>query len=229
MEALTWSYSRFLTYEQCPRKFKYAYVDKIKEPSNEYMERGTQYHDLAERFINGKLAKSPEQLQLLKTLLYAMRDGFKLGEVQVESEWGFNEKWEPVPYKAAWLKMKIDCAAVDKEFSSDRMVLIDWKTGKYRDDRIISYLAQLELYAIGALIMHPEIEVIEPKIGFIDHGIIYPSLATEKINIGRVELEALKLKWQDKIAPMLTDTKFICNNTYLCKYCFYRKMGVCDD
>lgn len=228
MEALTWSYSRYSTYEQCPRKFKHAYIDKIKEPSNEHMERGTKYHDLAERYINGRLDSFPAQLKLLGQTIRTMRKGFKLGEVQVESEWGFNEMWEPMPYKDAWLKMKIDCAAIDKDFSPDRMVIIDWKTGQYRDDRIVSYLEQLELYAIGALIMHPKIEIVEPRIGFLDHGVIYPSILIENINIGRVDLGALKLKWVNKVHPMLTDKEFICNNSWRCKYCYYRKTEVCD-
>lgn len=214
----TWSYSRYSTYKACPRKAKYAYVDYIKEPSNEYMERGTKYHDLAEKFIKGELKRFPKELDGLKHVIVLMRDGFKAGEVFTEHEWGFNSDWNPCEYKGAWLKMKIDCAASDE---SDRMVIIDWKTGKYNSDRVAGYLEQLSLYALGTFIMYPNINIIEPRIGFLDHGIMYP--VTKDLTYYREhDYRHLLQEWISKANVMLDDTEFICNNSFVtCRWCYY--------
>lgn len=224
----TWSYSRYSTYKQCPRKAKYKYVDYIAEPSNQYLERGTQYHELAEKYIKGELPKLPKQLELLGSTFRAYSKGYKAGEVLCETEWGFTKDWKPCEYKGAWLKMKIDAAAVDKEYDDKAMTIIDWKTGKFSAERISGYREQLSLYALGAFIMHPEIEIIHPKIGFIDCGIVYPNTVDDDIFYIQSEIDALKSRWTAITTPMLTDTEFICNNSYHCKWCFYAENGMCD-
>lgn len=220
-----WSYSRYSTYKACPRKAKYKYVDYYPEPGNIFMHRGTKYHDIAEKYISGELSRLPKQLASFKKLFQTLRKGFADNEVFVESEWGFDSDWKPCTYKGAWLKMKLDCAASDTW--SDRMVIIDWKTGKYNGERVADYLEQLSLYALGTFIVCPEINVIEPRIGFLDHGFVYP-IADEKIVYTREnDFETLKQLWIDKTYPMLNDTEFICNNSfYSCKYCYFNAKNV---
>ena len=46
-----WSYSSLSTYEQCPRKYKYIYVDKNREPESEAIRYGNELHKAAELHI----------------------------------------------------------------------------------------------------------------------------------------------------------------------------------
>ena len=45
---MTLSKSKINTFIECPRKFKYRYIDEITEESNEYMLLGTEVHEIAE-------------------------------------------------------------------------------------------------------------------------------------------------------------------------------------
>ena len=51
---LTLSKSKINTFIECPRKFKYRYIDEITEEANKYMLLGTEVHEIAEE-IAGEL------------------------------------------------------------------------------------------------------------------------------------------------------------------------------
>ena len=44
-----WSHSRLSTYESCPKKAYYRYVEKLTEEQHPAAERGVRIHDLAEK------------------------------------------------------------------------------------------------------------------------------------------------------------------------------------
>ena len=56
---LTLSKSKINTFIECPRKFKYRYIDEISEEANEYMLLGTEVHEIAED-IAGELMDGNE-------------------------------------------------------------------------------------------------------------------------------------------------------------------------
>ena len=45
---MTLSKSKINTFIECPRKFKYRYIDEITEEANKYMLLGTEVHEIAE-------------------------------------------------------------------------------------------------------------------------------------------------------------------------------------
>jgi len=51
--------SKINTFIECPRKFKYRYIDEITEEANEYMLLGTEVHEIAEE-IAGELMDGNE-------------------------------------------------------------------------------------------------------------------------------------------------------------------------
>ena len=53
-EKMTLSKSKINTFIECPRKFKYRYIDEITEEANEYMLLGTEVHEIDEE-IAGEL------------------------------------------------------------------------------------------------------------------------------------------------------------------------------
>ena len=46
-----WSYSALKVYEECPYRTYISRVRKIKEPSNDAADRGTQIHQYAEDYV----------------------------------------------------------------------------------------------------------------------------------------------------------------------------------
>ena len=56
---LTLSKSKINTFIECPRKFKYRYIDDITEEANKYMLLGTEVHEIAEE-IAGELMDGNE-------------------------------------------------------------------------------------------------------------------------------------------------------------------------
>lgn len=40
-----YSYSKIECFRECPRKYKYRYIDKLDEPKNKYLEFGTKFHE----------------------------------------------------------------------------------------------------------------------------------------------------------------------------------------
>ena len=68
-----WSYSTWQTYNQCPRKAFYKKVRKLQEPGSPQMERGTQVHQLAQDYVEGKADSLPEQAFFLAGTLDDVR------------------------------------------------------------------------------------------------------------------------------------------------------------
>ena len=58
-----YSFSQNRLYNDCPRKYKYRYVDGIKEPTNENLELGSAIHKMFE------IAHHPEMDGILKAFL----------------------------------------------------------------------------------------------------------------------------------------------------------------
>ena len=44
----TWSYSRWTTYEDCPARARYKFLDRLPDPSGPGEDRGTALHKAAE-------------------------------------------------------------------------------------------------------------------------------------------------------------------------------------
>ena len=61
------SKSKINAYLQCPRKFRYRYIDEIKVPQTIYFKMGSDVHQIAEDFIN--ILKRDKSIDILKTLL----------------------------------------------------------------------------------------------------------------------------------------------------------------
>ena len=103
------SYSRISTYEGCARKARYKFVDRIKEPSNAAMERGSTIHEVAAKYITdgGRL---PKELKLFSEEFKALRAH---KHVSVEQQWAFDKDWK----KCEWddwnfARMRIICDVV---------------------------------------------------------------------------------------------------------------------
>ena len=226
----SWSFSRYSTYKTCPLKLKLGAIDRIQEPPNAAMKRGADIHMMAENYIKGKLRLLPKELKLFSDEFKRLKAKYKKGvltDILVEDSWAFTAKWEQTTWNdwiKCWVRIKLDCAVIIK---SGGLEVNDWKTGKFREESNDDYLEQLELYALGAFLMFPDLEEVHPKLKYLDHGITHPPEGVELI-YKRSDIPKLKKAWEARVKPMLNDKIFAPKPNGLCKYCFYRKSNAAD-
>jgi CRISPR/Cas system-associated exonuclease Cas4 (RecB family) len=211
-----WSYSRLSDWEQCPRRAKLKHLDKIQEPSNPAMERGSQIHKLAEDFVAGRIKKLPVELIDFEKKLKQLK---KRGAVP-EQQWAFTKDWAATSWFGldAYCRMICDVIMVE---SNGVVTVIDYKTGKVRDE----HREQLSLYALGAFIMNPIYDRVQVSLYYVDQKTM-----TKPVEFTRDQFEALKKEWTDRAAPMLIDKQFVARPGHYCRWCYFNNSntGHCE-
>lgn len=217
----SWSFTRYSTYQKCPALAKFKFIDKLAEPGSPAMERGNQIHKLAEDFTNGQIKKLPKELGLFKEEFAALK---KQKVKFVEESWVFRKDWTQTTWNdwnGAWLRVKTDAAYINTEFNA--LVIIDHKTGKFNDSKNAEYEEQLQLYGLAGLVRHPTVEVVSPRLWYLDQGIIHPNPEDNEISYTRKDEKYLLKLWTGKVKKMLTDTTFKPTPGAACRYCHFRK------
>lgn len=229
----SWSFSRYSTYKQCPLKAKLQFIDKIKEPPNPAMQRGADIHDACEAYIKGTLPRLPAECRPFKKEFQEFRKQYKkaISGMVVEDTWAFTKDWDETAWNDwanCWVRIKLDCAHHEDE---ETLIITDWKTGKYRPEKNEEYVEQLELYALAALLLHEHIQVVKPRLVYLDAEVIYPQPGTEdeiELTFYRENIEWLKKLWVKRTGPMLRDKKFAPRPNNLCHWCFFRKSNAAN-
>jgi hypothetical protein len=224
-----WSYSRIQTYEECPAKAKFSYIDKIPYKRGPAQIRGDGIHRLAEAHIMGTTPNlEPEHkglpAEFKKGPLKNYKQEFDLArkaakdpavEVFVEQQWGLDKDWNPT----SWFgKDTFGRVIVDYGVHYDDFVrLVDHKTGKKYDN----HKEQLEPYAIAGFHRFPNAMFIEAEMWYLDH----PQTAIPKLTIDfeRKDLPKLEKKWSNKIKPLVADKRFPPRPGSACRWCDYAK------
>ena len=162
----TWSYSALKVFEECPYRTYISRVKKVREPSGPAAERGTEIHQQAEDFVNGKLGELPDTLKHFDDEFHELRTLFNEAKVELEGEWGFDLDWQPVGWveRATWARIKLD-ALVNEDDASARV--IDYKTGKKWGNEI-AHSQQCLLYAIGTFFRYPHIQFVQTELWYLD-------------------------------------------------------------
>lgn len=238
-----WSHSRLSCYTQCPRKARYQYIDKLKEPDGEAGKKGTRVHAIAATYATGvaprldkdnadfhdelapvaKAKVCPPELETFKEEFAALK---KRKGVMTEKEWAFTKDWQPCSWFASncWLRIKVDLVYLDVvkngKLRQTRVIIRDHKTGKIYEDHGL----QRSLYALGAFLMYPDAVEVEAAHWYLELG-------EERVERWRREqLEALKAEWIRRTTAMLSDTTFAPRPSDKCRWCWFRKdnKGPCE-
>jgi len=216
----SWSFSRYGDYTMCPLRAKLKHIDKVIEPGNDAMTRGSMIHKAAELYIIGATPRLPVALKHFADLFRELRRQHEKAStsVIVEETWALTKTWEPTVWNdwaGCWLRVKLDCA----HRIGDTMTTYDWKTGKFSPMRQEEYLIQLELYALAALVLHEDLAVVEPRLIYLDTGNTYPTVATQYT---RDDIVELKKDWVGRTKAMLKDKRFAPRPNDKCRWCHYR-------
>ena len=220
----SWSFSRYTDYKQCPLKAKLKHLDKIPEPGSDAMNRGSEIHAKAEKYIKGMIKSLPAELKLFKSDFTELKKLYKKITTQtiVEDNWAFTSDWSKTMWNdwiKCWVRIKLDCAYFPEP---TKMVIKDWKTGKFRAELNEDYIEQLELYALAGLLLYPHIEEVTPYLVYLDVGLIYPTKPTDLV-FTRKDIPRLKKLWDKRVKPMMNDTIFAPRPNDKCHWCHYRK------
>jgi hypothetical protein len=247
----TWSPSRLAKYEACPQRAKLEIVDKLcplcfqgemagewqKEkcticgnsvPTPETWARGTEIHDMLERFVNG----GPTPLLQPWVVEYAQA----LIPCKTEIDFVFQPGWRVVSQftKGAWARFKLDVLKIHGGKKVKGLAVppyakvVDWKTGGIdKRTKMVrvdgKYDDQLEQYATAVLSALTGIDYVKVDLVFVDaagkkDGV--KDLGTVK----RKDLPKLQKKWEKRVKPMLTDDTFSPRpSDYGCRYCPFEK------
>lgn len=230
---MPWSYSKLSTFEDCPLKAKFQYIDKVKVPEKEVFEKGNRIHEVLDRYVQGvplvtkttvkkvfknnKAVLTPKAEKEVDRLKKAKKE--KRAVVETEEKWGFNRLWSPT---ASWFASDIYCRmVVDVSMvAGDVYEVIDHKTGRMYP----SHVDQGELYAFGAmnrlLLLGAEktVKNILVKFIYLEHN------AIEEKKYPVSSRDELQEKWVARANAMEQASEFPAKPNDKCKWCEFKAL-----
>lgn len=209
-----WSYSRFSDWNLCAAKAKYKHVIKLPDPGNNWASEGVDVHEVLKRYVLGK-GEYPEEAMYFKAKLDALLKGKK---IYPETQWALDKNWKTADWysKQAWVRAVNDLMLVKGTVAD----LVEYKLGKYKE----THKEQTELTALVILCANPAINKVITRLWYLGHEYEAPP-----ITIDRKSADALKKKWNRRVAGMMADTVFAPTPGPYCKWCAYgkKKKGPC--
>ena len=232
---MTLSKSKINTFIECPRKFKYRYIDEITEEANKYMLLGTEVHEIAEE-IAIELMEGNEIDDVFSNLDY---------DEKLEDHIRGLEKFFNDIYSNGYEIFSAEEFIVDEKSNmngivdivirneNDELIIFDYKTGQPRD--IGKYKLELCVYKILLESKYPELNVVSAGIYFTSAG-AYRITNFESSTMDYFKSQSKgdigdgDFDYVDAVVDNLYETMdrnyYITKKGYLCRYCFYKEM--CD-
>lgn len=215
-----WSYSRLSTWVQCPFKAKLLMIDKLKEPTNAAMERGSEIHKKLERFMDGDTSKPFKEMGPYKKYLNGLRkDKKKYEAFATEMQVAFNKDLKQVDWFAwdAWLRAILDLYILEDD---KKAIIIDYKTGRRRNEHV----EQADMYAAIFYLLNKDTfdkkGELEVKFLYVDQPNI-EEMFEKTYNLKTCEKH---LKRFLKMGEAMTkDKAFVKKPSNNCKWCHFRK------
>jgi len=219
------SKSQMNTYLQCPMKWKFQYIDGKKSKGSPQMFRGIKVHSNIKKFYDNIEIKDNKIIP--KSDLGELGQFEKFQERRIQScinEQGeFNLKYfapieQELKVSDENVKLRGFIDAVYINPKDDGVIIIDWKTGKYRPDKFSDYRFELAVYAE----LYRLTKGVTPKywgIYFVDAD----KLFFEEVKA--VSIKAMYKKVQ-KVRDGIEAKDYQCKPGILCRWCDFS--GECE-
>ena len=214
------SYSKINTYNICPRKYEFSYIDFYpRKGSSDVVLKGTLLHKMIELYINDKDYDIPyekEFLSLKEEDFNAFKEDF--------------EKIKEQPLIKQLKKMKDSCEInVEQKLTNvfenfifsgntdtlvkneKKLIIIDYKTGKVNQN-----FEQLEFYALVSSYLYPEVQDFLLVLSFVSHE------QDLKITLKKEDMSKIENKLIKYISNINNSIKFDKKVGPLCNYCDYK-------
>jgi RecB family exonuclease len=155
----SWSYTKLRDWENCPRQYRWKHVARNKEPETEQQLWGERVHSALDARAKGEpLPASMLNLEKLGAVIdKAKRIGLTVvheknkGQIAFDRDLRIVDDWFG---KTVYGRVIVDLMLIAEEHA----VIIDYKTGKKRDDD-----TQLKIFAGVGFIKLPTIKTIETR------------------------------------------------------------------
>jgi len=232
------SYSQLETFSQCPLKYKYRYVLRLPTPPSHTLSFGQTIHRTLRDFHREDLFKSQTDVNRLLELYqhhwlpegYESKEHqqkrFEEGEVMLKQYFEKHKKLlgEPVQLEK---KFTLRVGGIPLIGSIDRVdelpgggfEIVDYKTGKVREQKYVDRDDQLTIYALGA----------KAALGIEPQSLaLYFVNENKKVSTTRTpeQLEKKRQEIEEKIEE-IKESQFEPKTSRLCKWCPYKNL--CPD
>jgi len=206
--SFAWSYTAVSMFELCRKKYYHIKVKKdVKDEDSSFSGEGKLIHDSLKKRVIDK-TPLPIELRYLEKMAakFANADGEKRGELQL----ALTEGYAPTTWfgKNVWVRAIIDLLIV----KGTHAIIIDWKTGKVRDE-----WDQIKLSAAVLSQFMPEIEDFTLTYVWTAHAHVSPPITMKKEHMVNVWAD-----FQPRIGEIIEATKtttFPAEPNPLCKWC----------
>jgi PD-(D/E)XK nuclease superfamily protein len=206
-----WSWSRLQAYETCPKQFYHQDIVKdVVRGSSPEQDWGNQVHAaLAKRIMNAE--PLPAGMQHYEHWADKVMQGWDRTKVVVncEQKLAITPGFQPCDYfdkhKPVWLRIVADVL----KRADDVALLVDWKTGKRKDD-----LEQLLVSAAVVFAHYPEVQAIRSEFVWLQEDV------TTSARVRRTDLPQVWQRMLPRVSRMekaLDLTEFPANPSGLCK------------
>lgn len=212
-----WSFSRLVNYEKCPHMTYLASVKKVKRLAPKAdcpAERGTAMHEVAENYVKRESTETIKEMGYFQEEFDLMQAAFDNGDVELEGDWGFDIDWQKTGWydSDVWARIKLD-AFWHIDDSTARV--IDYKSGKKFGNEF-KHTSQCQLYMVGAFMRHPELDLIQTELWYLDQKSYMKKTYT------RDKLPLYLKKFTKRALAMTTATEFPAKpNKSNCRWCDY--------
>ena len=236
--------SRASQFKTCPKQFKFANIDKIKEPTTEVQAKGTTVHQaLEDLFDLPPEERNTEKLHnLFREAWTKVRGNDEhhnlFSSVEEEREWGLDglkllnnymsiedpTSFEPLE-RERWVRGSIEDlnlrGILDRMDRNNKgeLVIVDYKSGKaplakYKEPRFFA----LKLYA---LLIQKELGEMpsELKLIYLKNSTIHTLKVTQD-SLDQVKIEVLEI-WNN-IKKAFETNEFPATKNSLCDWCYYK-------
>ncbi|MCA9372014.1 UvrD-helicase domain-containing protein [Candidatus Woesebacteria bacterium] len=234
----TISYSQLQSYQMCPLQYKYRYVLKIPTPANAAASYGSTIHRALQEFY--KVFMRDRSVDVDTLLDYAEEYWIPVGyndrthEQRMKKEAqtmlknfyeSFHNKHIDVIGLEQLFKVKIDqhvyvsgkIDRVDKK-ENDVIEIIDYKTGKIPNEKVLKKSTQLAIYALAATdqrMYHKKVEDVDLTFYYLQ--------GPERITMKRTKEDLIEVKKEIKdVVRKINDEEFQPRVGLWCDFCPFK-------
>lgn len=223
MSRLALSHSRLSDFNQCPRKFKLKYIDKLSNMNpkdmdkNIHLVRGQNVHKALENYVvqvnAGTKDIQPSSMPEVQSAREYVDGLFKsYDQVLPELQLAVNDQYNQITWfdTNAYWRAILDLIAIGKS----KAIISDYKTGKFAEyDGGPTGYGQLHLSGLLALELIPHVDEVETNYLFVDHRKIVSKTFT------RDDLPRLRAHFDAEHAKVNAETVFAPIKNEYCKWC----------
>jgi RecB family exonuclease len=232
------SFSRVDSYQTCPLKFRFGYVDKLPQEPSPHLSWGSSIHAALETWWDQKLPAAPPVEVLLQGLYDGWDDaGFAAMEREEKLDWYRHAQdvlrrhharhapsYVPAVATEEWFELDLGdgiqvVGSIDHvaRTPSGGIGIVDWKTNrKAKAARYVAGSLQLAIYAIAAT----ELWGVDPEYVALDF--VVPGL---RVSVPREDIDTdAACSTIREVAAQIRAEAFDPTPTRLCDWCDYRAL-----